>query len=53
MNVQQRHGDKAHCVTPRGRMPANSFVILDVLLGLDLAFWDTAWIGFGLCLRRY
>jgi uncharacterized membrane protein HdeD (DUF308 family) len=33
--------------------PANSFVILGVLLGLDLAFWGTAWIGFGLRLRRF
>jgi uncharacterized membrane protein HdeD (DUF308 family) len=33
--------------------PANSFVILGVLLGLDLAFWGAAWIGFGLRLRRY
>ena len=33
--------------------PANSFVILGVLLGLDLAFWGAAWIGFGLRLRRH
>lgn len=33
--------------------PANRFVILGVLLALDLAFWGAAWIGFGLCLRRY
>ncbi|MGB9425529.1 MAG: DUF308 domain-containing protein, partial [Methylocella sp.] len=33
--------------------PADSFVILGVLLGLDLAFWGAAWIGFGLRLRRY
>jgi uncharacterized membrane protein HdeD (DUF308 family) len=32
--------------------PANSFVILGVLLGLDLAFWGAAWIGFGLRVRR-
>jgi uncharacterized membrane protein HdeD (DUF308 family) len=30
----------------------NSFVILGVLLGFDLMFWDLAWIGFGLHLRR-
>jgi uncharacterized membrane protein HdeD (DUF308 family) len=33
--------------------PANRFEILGVLLGLDLAFWGAAWIGFGLRLRRY
>jgi uncharacterized membrane protein HdeD (DUF308 family) len=33
--------------------PADSFVILGVLLGLDLAFWGAGWIGFGLRLRRY
>ncbi len=33
--------------------PANSFVVLGILLGLDLAFWGAAWIGFGLRLRRY
>ncbi|MGI8570617.1 MAG: HdeD family acid-resistance protein [Methylocella sp.] len=33
--------------------PANSFVILGVLLGLDLAFWGSAWIRFGLRLRHY
>ncbi len=33
--------------------PADSFVILGVLLGLDLAVWGAAWIGFGLRLRRY
>jgi uncharacterized membrane protein HdeD (DUF308 family) len=33
--------------------PANSFAILGVLLGLDLAFWGVAWIWFGLRLRRY
>jgi uncharacterized membrane protein HdeD (DUF308 family) len=33
--------------------PADSFVILGVLLGLDLVFWGAAWIGFGLRLRRY
>ncbi|MGH6862787.1 MAG: HdeD family acid-resistance protein, partial [Methylocella sp.] len=33
--------------------PKNSFVILGVLLGLDLAFWGAAWIWFGLRLRRY
>ena len=33
--------------------PANSFAILGVLLGLDLLFWGTAWIRFGLRLRRY
>jgi uncharacterized membrane protein HdeD (DUF308 family) len=33
--------------------PANSFVILGVLLGLDLVFWGAAWIRFGLRLRHY
>jgi uncharacterized membrane protein HdeD (DUF308 family) len=33
--------------------PANSFVILGVLLGLDLLFWGTGWIGFGLRLQHY
>jgi uncharacterized membrane protein HdeD (DUF308 family) len=33
--------------------PANRFVVLGVLLGLDLAFWGAAWIRFGLRLRRY
>ncbi len=33
--------------------PADRFVILGVLLGLDLAFWGAAWISFGLRLRRY
>jgi uncharacterized membrane protein HdeD (DUF308 family) len=33
--------------------PADSFMILGVLLGLDLTFWGAAWIGFGLRLRRY
>jgi uncharacterized membrane protein HdeD (DUF308 family) len=33
--------------------PANRFVILGVFLGLDLAFWGAAWIGFGLRLRRH
>jgi uncharacterized membrane protein HdeD (DUF308 family) len=35
------------------RWPADSFMILGVLLGLDLAFWGAAWIGFGLRLRRF
>jgi uncharacterized membrane protein HdeD (DUF308 family) len=34
-------------------MPANSFVILGVLLGLGLVFWGAAWSGLGLRLRRY
>ena len=33
--------------------PANSFVILGILLGLDLLFWGTGWIGFGLRLRQH
>jgi uncharacterized membrane protein HdeD (DUF308 family) len=33
--------------------PENSFAILGILLGLDLLFWGTAWIGFGLRLRRF
>ncbi|HUI19663.1 MAG TPA: DUF308 domain-containing protein [Methylocella sp.] len=33
--------------------PQNSFVVLGILLGLDLLFWGTAWIGFGLRLRRF
>lgn len=32
--------------------PANSVFILGILLGLDLLFWGTAWIAFGLWLRR-
>lgn len=32
--------------------PQNSFFILGILLGLDLAFWGAAWIGFGLRLRK-
>jgi uncharacterized membrane protein HdeD (DUF308 family) len=31
--------------------PADSFLILGVLLGLDLLFWGAAWIGLGLLLR--
>ncbi len=31
--------------------PADSFVVLGVLLGLDLLFWGTAGIGLGLLLR--
>jgi uncharacterized membrane protein HdeD (DUF308 family) len=32
--------------------PADSFLILGVLLGLDLLFWGAAWIGLGLRLRN-
>jgi uncharacterized membrane protein HdeD (DUF308 family) len=31
--------------------PADSIFILGILLGLDLLFWGTAWIAFGLWLR--
>jgi len=31
--------------------PTNSFFILGILLGLDLLFWGSSWIGFGLRLR--
>jgi len=31
--------------------PADSFLILGILLGLDLVIWGTAWIGLGLLLR--
>ena len=32
--------------------PADIFLILGVLLGLDLLFWGAAWIGLGLRLRN-
>ncbi|HMF07050.1 MAG TPA: DUF308 domain-containing protein [Methylocella sp.] len=32
--------------------PADSYLILGVLLGLDLLFWGVAWIGLGLRLRN-
>jgi uncharacterized membrane protein HdeD (DUF308 family) len=31
--------------------PSDSVFILGILLGLDLLFWGTAWIAFGLWLR--
>jgi len=31
--------------------PTNSFFILGILLGLDLLFWGSGWIAFGLKLR--
>ena len=63
--LDRRHGDCSTCPRRFGDhrlglydrivadWPANSFVILGVLLGLDLAFWGAAWIGFGWRLRRY
>jgi uncharacterized membrane protein HdeD (DUF308 family) len=33
--------------------PTNSLFILGILLGLDLLFWGTGWIAFGLKLRAH
>lgn len=33
--------------------PANSFVVLGLLLGLDLMFWGVSWIALGLRLRAH
>ncbi len=33
--------------------PANSFVVLGVLLGLDLLFWGGSWVTLGLRMKAH